>query len=251
MIMRIVLLLLCLGARVAGAERIDALVAAGTDAELKPVLAQLADVHAEQTAAWSFWVGTVAGHRIVVTRTEGDPLNAVAATTLAIRHFAPRLVIVIGPARAHDPALHAGDVVVAEKFAAFDGMVSPVTVPGGGSDALKWEVLPHFLMTAGEKETAAMAFPADAAALVLARRLHPVRGRIVVGVIGSAGQVNREADRIAWLRTQWGTSCEDGESAQVAGCAALLGVPATGWRVIDGADGEAAALVVPFLEAWK
>jgi adenosylhomocysteine nucleosidase len=69
--------------------------------------------------------------------------------------------------------------------------------------------------------------------------------------LGSAGQVNRESDRIGWIRAQWGTSCEDGESAHVAGCAQLLGVPVVGWRVIDGADGEAAALVVPFLEALK
>lgn len=248
---RFILLLLLVAPSLARPEKVDAVVAAASDAELQPVLSRLTDPHAEQYGAWSFLVGTLGVHRIVVTRTEGDPLNAVAATTLAIRHFSPRLVVVVGTARAHDPALRAGDVVLGEKFAAFDGMVSPMVPPGGGSDPGKWEVLPHLLMTAGEKETPAMTFPGDASALAIARGLHPVRGRVIAGILGSAGQVNREADRIAWIRTQWGTSCEDGESAHVAGCAALLGVPVTGWRVIDGAEGEAGALVAPFLEAWK
>lgn len=245
-----VFVLLALLAPVLRAENAEVLLAAG-DAELKPLLARMTDVRAEKRAAWTFWLGTLAGRKVVLTRTEGDPLNAVAATTLAIRRYSPRLVVTFGPARAHDPALHPGDVVVGEKFAAFDGIMSPVTASGGGSDALKWEVLPHLLMTPGEKETPAMAFPADAGGLAAARSLPNPHGRVVVGVLGSAHQVNREADRIAWLRAQWGTSCEDGESAYIAGCAQLLGVPVVGWGVIDGAGGEAAALVGPFLEAWK
>jgi adenosylhomocysteine nucleosidase len=242
--------LLLLVAPVLRAESSDVLLAAN-EAELKPLLARMTDARLEKRAAWSFWLGTLAGRKVVLARTEGDPLNAVAATTLALRRYSPRLVVTFGPARAHDPALRAGDLVVSEKFAAFDGMVSPVVPPGGGSDALKWEVLPHLLMTPGEKEVPAMTFAADTGALAAARSLRNSRGRVVSGVLGSAGQVNRESDRIGWIRAQWGTSCEDGESAHVAGCAQLLGVPVVGWRVIDGADGEAAALVVPFLEALK
>ncbi len=39
---------------------------------------------------------------MVLTRTEGDPLNAVAATTLAVRRYSPKLVVTYGTARAHD-----------------------------------------------------------------------------------------------------------------------------------------------------
>ena len=114
------------------------------------------------------------------------------------------------------------DVIVSEKFVGFDGLVAPTTELGGGSDALKWKKLPHPLMTAGERETPTLSFPADAAALALARTLTPTQGRVIAGTLGSANQVNREADRIAWLRTQWGTSTEDGESAHVAGVGKLL-----------------------------
>jgi len=233
------------------AERVDVLLTAATDAELQPLLAGMTGVHNEQRAAWQFWSGTIGRRSVVLTRTEGDPLNAVAATTLAIRRYEPKLVVTFGSARAHDPALHAGDVVVSEKFAAFDGLVSPVTPLEGGSAPLAWHKLPHLLATVGEKETPAWFFPADAHALAVARTLVAVRGKVVVGVLGSANQVNREADRVAWLHAQWGTSSEDGESAHIAGCAQLLGVPVIGLRVIDGTADEAAALAERFLEALK
>ena len=245
------ILLLALVVAVARAGSAEVLLAAADDGELQPVISRMTGVHAERQAAWRFWLGTLAGHSVVVARTEGDPLNAVAATTLGIRRYAPRLVVIFGRARAHDPALHPGDVVISRSFAAFDGMESPVAPAAGGSDSLKWSPLPHLLMTPGGRETPAPAVEADPGAMAAIARLPLAKGRIIAGVLGSANQVNREADRIAWLREHWGTSCEDGESAHVALCARLLAVPVVGWRVIDGASGEAAALVPPFLEAWK
>jgi adenosylhomocysteine nucleosidase len=224
---------------------------AASEAELQPLLARLTDSRTEKAAAWQFWTGTLAGKSVVITRTEGDPLNAVAATTLALRRYTPKLVITFGPARAHDPALRPGDVVVSDSFAAFDGMISPHRDLGAGSTSLTWHKLAHPLMTAGEKENRQERFPADPTALAVAGKLSVPRGRLVTGVLGSAHQVNREADRVAWLREQWGTSCEDGESAHIAGCALLFGTPVLGLRVIDGADGEAAALVLKLLEGLK
>ena len=243
----VVFLLLAAGLRAAPVEAL----LAGTESELQPLLARLADRHTEKVAAWQFWTGTLDGRAVALTRTEGDPLNAVAATTLAIRRYAPRLVVTFGAARAHDPALHPGDVVLSSSFAAFDGMVSDRRELGAGSTPLNWRNLPHAMMTPGEQEKYLPVFPADATALAVAQILPGTRGRLVVGVLGSANQVNREADRLAYLRTQWGTTCEDGESAHIAGCALLLGVPVIGLRVIDGTDGEAAALVGQLLEGLK
>jgi len=220
------------------AEPADVLLAAATDTELQPLIAQLGSPHTETRAAWQFWTGTLDGKKVVLTRTEGDPLNAVAATTLAIRRYSPRLIITFGTARPHDPALHAGDIVVSGKFAAFDGIVSRVTPLDGGVASATWYRLPHLLATAGEKETPAYSFPADSAALAAAKSLQSAHGKVIPGVLGSANQVNLEADRIAWLHQTWGTSCEDGESAHVAGCAQLLGVPVVGLRVIQSADGK-------------
>jgi adenosylhomocysteine nucleosidase len=224
---------------------------AATEAELQPLLAQLADARTEKQAAWQFWLGTLDGKAVVLTRTEGDPLNAVAATTLAIRRYAPKLVVTFGAARAHDPAIHPGDVAVSGSFAAFDGMISPHRDLGAGSTPLAWLKLAHPMMTAGEKETRLESFPSDRSALALAQKLTGARGRLVTGVLGSAHQVNREVDRVAWLHAKWGTSCEDAESAHIAGCAFLFGVPVIGLRVIDGTEGEAAPLVRQLLGGLK
>jgi adenosylhomocysteine nucleosidase len=244
----LVLLLLVGGLR---AENVDILLAAASDAELQPLINRLVNPHTESRAAWQFWLGTIDGKSVALTRTEGDPLNAVAATTLAIRRYAPKLIVTFGPARAHDPALHPGDVVVSRSFAAFDGMVSPPRKLGAGSAPLAWHRLPHPMMTAGEQETDQTSFPADPAAQNAAVKLTAPRGRVQMGVLGSANQVNREADRINLIRAQWNTSTEDGESAHIAGCALLFGVPVVGLRVVDGTQAEVAALVAQFLEASK
>ena len=246
------LLGLCAVATLAArADSVDLLIVAPDDAVLQPLVAALDAGRVETHAAWTFWCGTLAGKSVVLARGEGDPLNAVAATAVAIRHHAPRLILTGSPARAHDPALRAGDVVVSERFAAFDGMESPRREPGDGSDSLRWEKLPHLLMTPGERETPADSFPADPRAERLALGLPLGRGRVVAGVLGSANQVNREADRIAWLRANWHTSTEDGESAHIAGCAALLKVPVVGLCVVDGTDAEVAACLRRFVEAWR
>lgn len=227
------------------------LLLAATEEELQPLLARLEGKQTETRAAWQFWTGRLAGKSVVLTRTEGDPLNAVAATTLAIRRHQPKLVLTFGPARPHDPALRPGDVVLSREFAAFDGMFSPHRELGAGSTPLAWHKLLHPIMTPGEQETRQERFPADATTLARAEKLPLPRGRLVPGVLGSANQVNREADRIAWLHEKWGTSSEDGESAHVGGTALLLGVPAFGLRVIDGQPGEAAALVLQLVEGLQ
>jgi adenosylhomocysteine nucleosidase len=251
--MRTIVILWLLAAATLGAqtEKVDLLLIAADDALLQPIAGKLVDSKMESHGAWTFWRGTLAGKTVLLARSEGDPLNAVAATTLAIRLHAPRLIVSYGLARAHDPALKAGDIVVSESFAAFDGMVSPPTGLGQGIHSLQWTQLPHLLMTPNEKETPASAFPADPAALAVAASLAPGDVRVLRGVLGSANQVNREADRVAFLRTSWHTSTEDGESAHIAGCAALLGVPVIGMRVVDGQAGAAADFALRFVEAWR
>ena len=247
-----VIVILAFGSQfAAAASGAEILLAASTDAELKPLLEKLKDSRTESRAAWQFWLGTLEGKQVVLTRTEGDPLNAVAATTLAIRRYSPKLIVTFGSSRAHDPALRPGDLLASGKFSAFDGLISPVVPLEGGSDSLSWQRLPHLLATSGEKETPAYFFPADERALAVARTLSAPRGKSSVGVLGSSAQTNREVDRIAWIRTKWNTSSEDGESAHIAGCAELLNVPVIGLRVIDGAEGEAANVVLKFLEALK
>jgi adenosylhomocysteine nucleosidase len=242
--------------------KVDLLIAAATEAELAPVRAKMSGVKESTATSWTFWSGTLAGKSVVLARTEGDLLNAVAAVTLGIRRFDPSLVLSYGIARPHDVTLKAGDVVVSEKFVAFDGFISGHRGLGEGTKLSEWKKLPHAPISTGEVETYMESFPASEAANTAAMGLKTGgSGRVIAGVLGSAHQVNREADRVAWLRATWGTSCEDFESAHVAVTAKLFGVPAAGIRVISPADAsesetavaqmQAAELVLSWVEAIK
>jgi len=107
------------------------------------------------------------------------------------------------------------------------------------------------LMTPGEKEVPAETFPADSSAATIALAVKPAHGRVVSGVLGSANQINREPDRVAWLNATWHTSTEDGVSAHVAGCAALQSVPVIGACVVDGTASDAADFALLLVEALR
>jgi len=246
---RYLTLLFLLALKVAGAAPVEVLLTAATDEELRPVIERLQQPATHNHAAWTFWSGSIAGNPVAVVRTEGDPLNAVAATTLAIRKFSPKLVISFGSARALDSTLKTGDIVVSGKFVAYDGVFTPVVPLGGGTHPLTWFRLSHALMNPGEEEVPTDLFPADNDASVRLARAATPYGNVTTVALGSANQFNREADRVAWIHKNWEASTEDGESAHVAGTALLLGVPVAGLRVIDGKPGEAASIILRFLEA--
>ena len=84
---------------------VDIVVQGALDWELQPLLAALTGKEQIQLAAWTFWRGRIGDKSVVVSRTEVGPINAVAATTLAIEHFKPRLIINQGTAGANDPEL--------------------------------------------------------------------------------------------------------------------------------------------------
>ncbi len=240
----------CAGTIARAAAPVDLLIVAD-ETVLSSLRPKLVSPVTTTRASWTSWQGQLDGKTVVLARTEGDPLNAVAATTLAIRAHPPRLIMTAGTARAHDPSLRSGDLVISEKFAAFDGMVTEHRHLGEGSDGTTWKKLPHALMTPGEKEQYVDSFPADSAAGAIALGLKTPGGRTLPGVLGSAHQINREADRIAALRALWGTSTEDTESAHVAGCAKLFGIPVVGLRLIDGSPAEISMLILEFVEAWE
>src|SRR5258706_6450033 len=90
-------------ATAARAATVDLLLVASSDEEARPVLRLITETSTETRGAWTFWRGRLLGKSVVLTRSEGDPLNAVAATTLALRLYPARLVVVFGASRAHDP----------------------------------------------------------------------------------------------------------------------------------------------------
>lgn len=246
----LVLLALIAFARTSYSQSSDVLLIADS-AALQPLIPKVTDAKKEAFGAWTLWRGTLGGKSVVLACSEGDPLNAVAATTFALRRSSPRLVLTFGLARAFDDSLRSGDIVVAERFVAMDGMVSPTTPLGGGSDPQRWKPLNHALMTPGEKEVYVDSFAADTSALKNLLELSDKGHRVARGILGSTPQINREADRIAHLRALWHVSTEDGESAFIAGCATLFGCPVAGFRIVDGSPEDAAAFALKFVETLR
>ncbi len=220
--------LCCLAVFVVASARagVDCLIAFTSEPEARPLLEGMAGVQPHQVSGWSWWTGTWRGRSIAVVRLERDPLNAVAATTLALRATQPARVVVVTQGNALLPALKPGTWLQASAFSAFDGFVSGHRGLGEGTALKDWQPLLHPLIGKGEREIPTKAFAAT-----------PFLGAsIPAHVFGSAHQVNQEADRLQWLRETWGIEVADTVSAHVAGTAQLFSVPCSGLMEITADD---------------
>jgi adenosylhomocysteine nucleosidase len=67
-----------------------------------------------------FSTGKIHGKEVVITRSGIGKVNAAIITTLMIEHFQPSHILFSGIAGGLNPAMHPGDVIVAEKIAYHD-----------------------------------------------------------------------------------------------------------------------------------
>jgi len=197
----------------------DIVVQGALDSELQPLLAALEDKEQIQIAAWTFWKGRIGGKRVIVSRTEVGPINAVASTTLAIVNFKPRLIINQGTAGANDPELKVFDIVVGETTVDYGAFRSSHADAGQGIDQSRWAPIPHRLRIDGKERKTYTRFACDEEAMRAALETPYKRGRVTKGVIGSAFEFNKEIDRLVWVRKTFGAASEDMESAFSAGAA--------------------------------
>jgi adenosylhomocysteine nucleosidase len=206
------------------------------DGELGPLLAALEGRETVQVAAWTFWRGRIHGRTVVVSRTEVGPINAAAATALAITNFHPRLVINQGTAGADDPDLHVFDIVVGEATVDYGAFRSTHAEAGGGVNPARWVPMSHWLRLDGSERTEFSRFPGDPETMRVALAVANPKGRVVKGVIGSAYEFNREIDRLVWVHKIYGATSEDMESAFAAGVAAGFRTPFLAIRIISDSE---------------
>ena len=214
----------------------DIVVQGAVDTELQPLLRALAGKEQIQIAAWTFWRGRIAGKTIVVSRTEVGSVNASTATTLAIVHFRPRLIINQGTAGAATPDLKLFDIVVGEATVDYGAFRSAHADAGAGVDLSRWTPMPHRLRLDGKERVAFDRFPGDPVTVAAALEIPNPRGRVLKGVIGSAFEFNGEVDRLVWMSKTYGVVSEDMESAFAAGTAAGFKTPFVAIRVISDSD---------------
>jgi adenosylhomocysteine nucleosidase len=217
-------------------EIVDVVIQGAVDSELQPLLAALEGKETIQFAAWTFWRGRLGGKRVVVSRTEVGPINAAAATALAILNFRPRLIINQGTAGAADPDLKVFDIIVGSAAVDYGAFRSAHADAGGGVDLARWAPMPHRLRLDGKERVEFKTFPGDGASAEAALAMPNPRGRVIKGIIGSAFEFNREVDRLTWIRKTYGAVSEDMESAFAAGVAAGFGTRLLAIRIISDSD---------------
>ena len=187
-------------------------------------------------AAWTFRTGRIGGKPVVISRTEMGPINAGAATALAIEKFHPAAVINQGTAGAHNPNPALWDIVVGEKTTDFGAFKSAHRDKGAGIDTTQWAPLPHQLRLDNRTLTGFRSFPGDAKLMASALVVAYNRAKVVKGNIGSAYQYNRELDTIERLRRVYETDSEDMESSFSAGVAAGMKTPFLAIRIISDSE---------------
>jgi len=212
------------------------LVQGAVDGELQPLLTALEGARSRQISAWTFWEGRIGAKRVVVSRTEVGPINAVAATVLGIERYQPGLVINQGTAGAHNPDLRLWDIVVGERTVDYGAYTSEHGDAGSGINPARWKPDPHRLRLDGRQGTSFYTFSGDARAIEAAAAMKNPRGRVVRGTIGSAPQYNRELDMIASIRARYGTDSEDMESAFAHGAATGLRTRFLAIRMISDSE---------------
>jgi adenosylhomocysteine nucleosidase len=226
-----------LGCAIASAsDSTEVLVQGAVDGELQPLLAALEGRRPNQISAWTFWEGRIGGRRVVVSRTEVGPINAVAATVLGIERYKPALIVNQGTAGAHNPTLRLWDIVVGERTVDYSAYTSDHADEGSGVHPTRWKPDAHRLRLDGRQLTRFPAFPGDSRAIETATAMNNPRGRVLRGTIGSAYQYNREIDMIASIHARYGTDAEDMESAFAHGAAVGLRTPFVAIRMISDSE---------------
>lgn len=216
---------------------VDVLVQGAEMSELEPLLDALEAKREHRIGTWHFWQGRLRGKSAIVSLTEVGPMNATAATVLAIERWKPRVILNQGTSGAHDPTLQVRDIVFGVRNVEFNAFK---TQPAREGEGVRLDrVVPSTTkMRLGslENRVGFAMFPSHPQLVEQALAVKYTKGRLLRGVVGSGHQWNREIDRIFWLRATYNSDVEDMESAYVAAVAYAFQVPFLSVRIVSDSE---------------
>nr|WP_197684181.1 5'-methylthioadenosine/S-adenosylhomocysteine nucleosidase [Planococcus antarcticus] len=193
----------------------------------------------ESGSTFEFYIGTVDGYPVIVSKTGKGMENTAAATAIAIEKYNPAAIINQGTSGGHDPELNVFDIVLGERTVNIGSMKTGDRVEGEGIEATEWKPMDVMASegSAGEDPNAEKAryYEGDAELLAAANRVNDsyTQGKIVEGTIGSADLWNNEVDRINWFHKNYETSVEEMESASSAMISKAYDVPFLAIRILS------------------
>lgn len=211
------------------------LIQGAMETETEDMIAQLEEAECVTLGSWKFYTGFLGKYRepVIISRTYQGMVNAAAATSLALVHFAPRAVINQGIAGGHDTRLHRGDIVLGERVVPMGAMLYGFAEAGAGIDERDFKPLGIEIYNQRERAAEKVTdFPCDRRLLELAGQVESPN-RTTRGVLGSADEWNNQLDRITLLRERYGTATEDMESAATAQLCLSYGIPFIGIRILS------------------
>lgn len=214
------------------------LVQGAMDMEVDYLVKSLSNPVKEQTASWTFWKGEIGDKIVVVSRTEIGITNAAASTAIGIEKYNPDLIINQGTAGGHDPELHAGDIVLADKIVNFGAVRTERKEEGkpvDDRDGIFFDVVQRLRDKDGNMQEN-QNFASDADILKTAETVKYTKGKLVKGTIGTADQWNRELERIKFIHETFGTAAEEMETVAAAQVAKAYGIPFMGVRILSNTD---------------
>lgn len=190
-------------------------------------------------STYEFYIGTVDGYPVIVSKTGKGMANTAAATAMAIEKYNPAAIINQGTSGGHDPELDVFDIVLGKRAVSVGALKTRDLKEGEGIEPTQWK--PMDLMasegSAGEDPNAENIryYDGDVELLAAAHAVKDTytKGKVVEGTIGSADVWNNEVDRINWFHEKYGTSVEEMETASAAQISEAYDIPFLGIRVLS------------------
>lgn len=214
------------------------LIQGAMDIETEYLIKALSNPVKEQIASWTFWKGEIGNKTVIVSRTEIGITNASAATTIGIMKYSPNLIINQGTSGGHDPKLHAGDIVLAEKVINIGAVRTErkeYGIPADDKDGIFFEDVQRIRDSKGNTVDYPY-FSSEKKIIDIAKKIDYKNGKIVVGTIGTADQWNRELERIKFIHERYNTSAEEMETVAAAQVAKAFNIPFMGVRILSNTD---------------
>ncbi len=202
--------------------------------ECEYLLSLLKDKKETHIAGYAFYEGTLNGVPTVIARCLIGNVNAAVCTTLSIKKYSPKCIILQGTAGAHSPRLSRNDIVIAEKIVPIANYASPHRAAGEGSDPFSWGDFDIQVYSAKSGKTNFVySLSCDERLIELALSVEYSIGKTVVGTVGCGDVWNKEADLIIHHHNTKGTDCEAMEGIGAAQVCEAFGIPMIEIRVIS------------------